>query len=74
MPDRAREWPPNNPDIGSVSFRLEVWPHDPGANGEDYHSGHMPAGEVARILRYVADRCESWADPECPWPEEQGDG
>jgi hypothetical protein len=66
-------WPPNNPDPGNVGFRVEAWPHDPGANGEDYHSGHMPAAEVARVLRDIADRCEKyWSDPECPWDGQPG--
>jgi hypothetical protein len=67
------EWPPDNPDPGKVGYRIEAWPHDPGANGEDYHSGHLPAAEVARALRNIADRCERyWADPECPWAGEPG--
>lgn len=65
-------FPPNNPDVGKVSFRVEAWPHDPGANGEDYHSGHLPAAEVARILRDLADRCDSWGDPDCPWDGQPG--
>lgn len=65
-------WPPNNPDPGKVGFRVEAWPHDPGANGEDYHSGHLPAAEAARVLRDIADRCESWTDPDCPWDGQPG--
>jgi hypothetical protein len=65
-------WPPNNPDPGHVGLRVQVWPHDPGANGEDYHSGHLPAAEAARVLRDIAARCDSWADPECPWAGQDG--
>jgi hypothetical protein len=65
-------YPPNNPEVGKVAFRVEAWPHDPGANGEEYVSGHMPAAEAAKWLRDIADRCEGWADPECPWAGDDG--
>lgn len=62
--------PKDNPDIGMVSFRLEAWPHDPGANGEEYESGCLPAVDVVAILRRLANRVEfEWVNPECPWPD-----
>jgi len=64
-------FPPDNPTRGEISFRIEAWPHDPGANGEHYSAGCLPAAEVVRELRHLADRIEQdWAHPECPWPEE----
>ncbi len=65
-------FPPNNPEPGKVGFRVEAWPHDPGANGEEYVSGHMPAAEASRWLRDIADRIDGWADPECPWAGDEG--
>jgi hypothetical protein len=65
-------WPPDNPEVGKVGFRVEAWPHDPGANGQEYVSGHMPAAEAARWLREIADRIDGWADPDCPWAGQDG--
>lgn len=68
-----KEYLPDNPDVGWVAFRIDAWPHDPGANGQEYASGHMPAPEAARWLRDIADRCERyWSDPECPWAGDEG--
>jgi len=64
-----RRW--SNPPVGEVWFHVEAWPHDREANGEEYMTACLPAADVARDLRRLADRIESdWATPECPWPSE----
>lgn len=56
--------PWHNPEPGQVRFKLEVWPHEPGLNGESYTSGCMPADQVAAILRREADFIERyWSLP-----------
>lgn len=73
LEERGKDYLPNNPDVGKVAFRIDAWPHDPGANGQEYVSGHMPAAEVAQWLREIADRCgQYWGDPECPWAGDDG--
>jgi hypothetical protein len=57
-----------NPAPGEVAYRIEVWPHDSGANGEEWSVGTQSAADLARELRRLADRVErDWADPECPF-------
>ena len=55
-----------NPLKGFVRFRIELYPHDPGANGEEYTSGELSAYEVVLELRRIANRVElDWINQEC---------
>jgi len=61
----------DNPPLGEVRWEVEAWPHDMGANGHHWSAGTLPAADVARELRWLADRIErDWTTPECPWPDE----
>lgn len=58
---------------GDVCFSVEVVPFHPGANGEEYHSGRLPANEAARALREVADRCDrEWGAGQVELPYVEG--
>ena len=49
---------------GWVAFEVEAVPFWPGANGEDWHKGTLPAADAARVLRDIADRCENYWNAE----------
>lgn len=51
------------PKPGEVAWTVEAWPYDPGANGHHYSSGCMPAPDVSRELRALADRIDlDWSN------------
>ncbi len=52
------------PQPGEVAWRVEAWPHNFGAIGEHYSSGCLPAAEVVRELRNLADEIERYWIPE----------
>jgi hypothetical protein len=58
QPPPPLDW--DNPEPGHVTYRVEARPHAPALNGEEGESGCLPAAEVARNLRAVADTIERY--------------
>lgn len=51
-------FPDEDPPPGEVSYRVEAWPHNQGANGRHYSAGTVPARDVSAELRSLADRID----------------